>query len=282
LQRIGFLWPPFPCPLGDWDPRHSFDNPGPTNVTSLAHPLVVLPSLRSLTGGGRQDSRTRPDTSPGVRSPSAHAGSGQLVLLELPTFSLLACEVSHLCTPSTPSRSDPALFHAGGALGVAPFRALIIRKVRTSLEVGYPLVGPFSAWLLPLVEPVPFRRPCPCGHGRRSEECRGHAWSFDRAWTTGTTVSAKSRCQFEGAAPRRVVIPRFQRNGTWVVPCLGCRKEQGKPSTGFCSLLDAVPMGRGLADPLADAPLGFRLFTGFPPGVVGLLSQASPPRALPN
>jgi len=157
LQRIGFLWPPFPCPLGDWDPRHSFDNPGPSNLISLAHPLVVLPSLRSLTGGGRQDSRTRPDTSPGVCSPSAHAGSRQLVLLELPTFSLLACEVSHRCTPYTPSRSDPALFHAGGALGVAPFRALIIQKVRTSLEVGYPLVGPLSFRLLPLVEPVPFQ-----------------------------------------------------------------------------------------------------------------------------
>jgi hypothetical protein len=176
---------------------------------SLAHPLVVLPSLRSLTGGGRQDSRTRPGTSLGVCSPSAHEGSRKLVLLKLPTFSLPACEVSHRCTPCTPPRSDPALFHAGGALGVAPSRALIIQEVRSSLGVMYPRDGPFSDRLLPLVEPVPFRRPCPCGHGRRSEECRSHAWSFDRAWATDTTVSAKSRYPFVGNAPRRVVIPRF-------------------------------------------------------------------------
>lgn len=201
--------PPFPCPLGDWDPRHAFDNPGPTNANSLAHPLMVLPSLRSLTGGGRQDTRTRPDTSPGVSAPSAHAGSKQLVLLKLPTFSLPARGVSHRFTPCTPPRSDPALFHAGGALGVAPSRALIIPKVRTPLGVGYPPAGPFPVRPLPLVEPVPFRRPCPCGHRRQSEECRCRSWSFDRKQAPGTTVTAKSRCQFAGNAPRRVVRSRF-------------------------------------------------------------------------
>jgi len=134
------LLPPCPRPLGDWTARHSRDDPGPKNLISLAHPLLVL-SFSS-----KHDRRRPPDhvnvsgTSPGVSAPSAHAGWDRRVMLELPGSSLPACPVSHRFTPCTPIRSVPALFHAGGALGVAPSRALILPKIRAPLGVGYPLV----------------------------------------------------------------------------------------------------------------------------------------------
>jgi hypothetical protein len=241
----------------------------------LAHPLLVLPSLRSLTGGGRQDTRTRPGTSPEVSSPSAHGGSRQQVLLELPTFSLLARLVSHHCAPSTPPRSDPALFRAGGALGVAPFRALIIPKVRTHSWVGYPRVGPLSARLRPSLKPVPFRRlrlvstgrtrrvvdaapslsvrrgeskpRLPRSHGACSEATRRNAsWSsLSKEWPVcGSKYGMQDRV---GKAAFRVLLPSGCRAGG-----SGVGRPLGRCSHGLPPLHGVPLRRRGSA--FADQP----------------------------
>jgi hypothetical protein len=127
------------APSGDGLRGVSATVPG-QEASFVAHPLMVLPSLRSLTGGGRQIPLSRSGTSPGVPSPSAPVGSGQQVAPELPTSDLPARLVSHRFTPSTPPRSVLALFRASSALGVAPSRAFIFPKIRAPLGVGYPLV----------------------------------------------------------------------------------------------------------------------------------------------
>jgi hypothetical protein len=109
-------------------------------MKQASRPILSWPSP-AFGARPAEAARTRsPGTSHGVSSPSALAGPEQLVAPELPTSDLPARMVSHRITPCTPSRSVPALFHAGSALGVAPCRALIPLQVRAPLGARYPLV----------------------------------------------------------------------------------------------------------------------------------------------
>jgi hypothetical protein len=76
---------------------------------------------------------------------------------------LPARTVFHLVTPYTPPRSRPALFRAGGALGVAPSRALILPEIRTPLGAGYPLVVSFSTRSVSPAGARPIRASAPTG-----------------------------------------------------------------------------------------------------------------------
>jgi hypothetical protein len=80
-----------------------------------------LPSWGSL---ALRRSRQREATHTGLASPGCAAPSGFLSLL----------------TPCS-SRSPPALFHAGGALGLWPFRGLLLPRGRPNLSAGLPLLA---------------------------------------------------------------------------------------------------------------------------------------------
>jgi hypothetical protein len=103
------------------------------------------------------------DTSHGVSSPSAHGGWEQQVTLGLPGPSLPACSVTLRFTPFTPFPSAPALFRAGGALGVAPSRALLIPTVRTPLGASYPRVVSIPFALRPASGVETLRTSAPVG-----------------------------------------------------------------------------------------------------------------------
>jgi hypothetical protein len=210
------LHPSCPCPLGGPGSKAFPRRPRAWKASFQTHPLVVFSSLRSLTGGGRQPTRTWPGTSPGVPSPSALDGSEQLVAPEIPSSDLPARTVFHLITPCTPPRSRPALFRAGGALGVAPCRALIIPEIRTPLGAGYPPVVALTARGVSPAGTRPFGRPRrlaeteDVGSLHRDRPC-------GRAWEAGALV-------FRGATSEAVELESPEGDSARVATCPGERE----------------------------------------------------------
>jgi len=140
------------------------------------------------------------------------------------------------------------LFRAGGALGVAPYRALILPKIRTPLGAGYPLVVALPAKPVSLLEPVPLGRPrrlaeteaiggsstttvLSDGRGRPKPLSSAEPLPGRSTWhhpKVTPHVSPRARvnavrfpdprpgrppeCLWRGDAPRRVVAPHVRRN----------------------------------------------------------------------
>jgi hypothetical protein len=100
------------CPLMDLGSAPEY---GPGQTAALRLPSWGLLALRR--------SRQREATHTGFASPGCAAPSGFLSLLTLSS-----------------SRSRPALFHAGGAPGLSPFRGLLLPRGRPDLSAGLPLL----------------------------------------------------------------------------------------------------------------------------------------------
>jgi len=121
--------------------------PVPAPQQTWNHPLLALSPLRSV------DQR-RPLGDRSLRAPLLGLGPLRRVRPwvashpEVTSLGLPARSVSHRLVPCTPPGALPALFHAGGAPGVAPFRAFpSCAAVRLSTPIA--ILSLFSAsWFL--------------------------------------------------------------------------------------------------------------------------------------